>query len=197
MSTTRKLLPRAERQEAIEQAAARAFVRSGYAATSMDDVAAEAGVTKVLIYRHVESKEALYRAVLERTTDELRRQFELTPATLPDAAIGAHLATARLDPDGYRLLFVHAEREPTFAGHVAVVVELLVAMADELFGELVPAHLRAWSTRTSIAILVDAVLSWMEVGNPDHDADFCRRTAAGLTAFVGQLIADPGPASAS
>ncbi|MDH3705842.1 MAG: TetR/AcrR family transcriptional regulator, partial [Acidimicrobiia bacterium] len=157
MSSTRKLLPRAERQEAIGQAAARAFVRTGFAATSMDDVAAEAEVTKVLIYRHVESKEALYRSVLERTSDELRHQFEQSrTATLPDAAIVAHLATARLDPDGYRLLFVHAEREPNFAGYAADIMELLVAMADELFGELVPAHLRPWCTRVSLTMLVDA-----------------------------------------
>ncbi|MGH9248879.1 MAG: helix-turn-helix domain-containing protein [Acidimicrobiales bacterium] len=43
-------------------AAARAFARGGFAATGLDDVAAEAGVSRVLTYRHFDSKEQLYTA---------------------------------------------------------------------------------------------------------------------------------------
>ncbi|MDH4171004.1 MAG: TetR/AcrR family transcriptional regulator [Acidimicrobiia bacterium] len=196
MSTTRKLLPRAERQEAIHQAAARAFGRTGFAATSMEEVAAEAGVTKVLVYRHVESKESLYRSVLEQTSASLRQEYLAAAAeSMPDAAIVAHLATARADPDGYRLLFVHAEREPEFAGYAAEIMGLLVAVADELFGQVVPSHLRHWATRLTTTMLVHAVLGWMESGDAAHDAEFRQRTAAGLAAFVGQIIDDSPPES--
>jgi Bacterial regulatory proteins, tetR family len=54
----------AERREQILLAATQAFARSGFAGTSLDDVAAEAGINKV--YRHFESKIDLYQTVLDR-----------------------------------------------------------------------------------------------------------------------------------
>jgi len=52
----RQLLSRADRQAQLLRAAATAFARAGFAATSMDDVAAEAGVTKLIVYRNFDSK---------------------------------------------------------------------------------------------------------------------------------------------
>src|SRR3954454_11733847 len=62
----RQLLARPERQAAILRGAAAAFAQSGFAATSMEDVAAACGVTKLIVYRHFDSKEELYRTILER-----------------------------------------------------------------------------------------------------------------------------------
>ena len=60
------LLSRSERQASILRGAAQAFAHNGFAGTSMDDVAAACGVTKLILYRHFETKEGLYRAVLQR-----------------------------------------------------------------------------------------------------------------------------------
>ena len=49
-------LPRVQRREQILTAATKAFARSGFAATSLDDIAAEAAVTRVILYRHFYSK---------------------------------------------------------------------------------------------------------------------------------------------
>src|SRR5439155_4097621 len=62
------------RREAVLQAAASAFAHAGYAATSMEEIAAGAGVTKLIVYRHFGAKETLYRAVLEQVFE---RQVEL------------------------------------------------------------------------------------------------------------------------
>ncbi len=56
------------KQEAILQGAVRLFLRSGYAGTSMDRVAAEAGVSKQTIYSHFQDKEGLFQALMERMT---------------------------------------------------------------------------------------------------------------------------------
>ncbi len=45
--------------------------RGGYAATSMADVAAATGVSHLIVYRHFDSKEELYEAVLERALELL------------------------------------------------------------------------------------------------------------------------------
>ncbi|NIQ56723.1 MAG: TetR family transcriptional regulator, partial [Gammaproteobacteria bacterium] len=42
-----RLLKRPERRRALIDAATRAFARAGFAATSLDDVATEAGVSRV------------------------------------------------------------------------------------------------------------------------------------------------------
>ena len=80
----RRLLPicrlhrllRDERQAQILRAAATAFARTGFASTSMDDVAAEAGITRLIVYRHFDSKEDLYRAVLTKVTEQLGERWE-------------------------------------------------------------------------------------------------------------------------
>jgi AcrR family transcriptional regulator len=83
MSTVQKRLPPAERRELILEAAGRLFGDRGYAHTNLDEIAAAAGVTKPILYRHFASKKALYLALLERHRDDLPRFFERVPADLP------------------------------------------------------------------------------------------------------------------
>jgi AcrR family transcriptional regulator len=47
------------------------FAERGYAGTSLDEVAARAGVTKPIVYRHFGSKKQLHLALLARHRDEL------------------------------------------------------------------------------------------------------------------------------
>ena len=52
----RRRLPVAERRETIVEAAGRLFGERGYDGARLDDVAAAAGVTKPVLYRHFDSK---------------------------------------------------------------------------------------------------------------------------------------------
>jgi AcrR family transcriptional regulator len=47
------------------------FGERGYRATTMDDIAEAAGVTKPLLYQHFSSKRALYQELVESVSDEL------------------------------------------------------------------------------------------------------------------------------
>jgi AcrR family transcriptional regulator len=71
MTTARKRLPSEERRATIVEAAGRLFGERGYDATRLDDIAAAAGVTKPILYRHFDTKLALYLALLERHRDDL------------------------------------------------------------------------------------------------------------------------------
>jgi AcrR family transcriptional regulator len=62
----RTRMPAAERRAAVLRAAATLFGERGYAGTRLDDVAAAAGVTKPIVYRHFDSKKALYLALLAK-----------------------------------------------------------------------------------------------------------------------------------
>ena len=67
----RRRLPLAERRELITEAAGRLFGERGYDGTRLDDIAAAAGVTKPVLYRHFDSKRDLYLALLARHRDDL------------------------------------------------------------------------------------------------------------------------------
>jgi TetR/AcrR family transcriptional regulator, mexJK operon transcriptional repressor len=90
--------PRAEaKRQAITQAARQAFLREGFG-VGMDTIAADAGVSKVTVYNHFGSKEALFTAVIAGALDE--------PLAGPSAAALAGLADA---PD-LRKAFVEVAR---------------------------------------------------------------------------------------
>ncbi|GIU85153.1 MAG: hypothetical protein KatS3mg008_1928 [Acidimicrobiales bacterium] len=181
----RKLLGRAERREQILRAAARAFGREGYAATSMEDVAAEAGVTKLIVYRHFDSKEALYRAVLERISGRLREEFlAQMKEGEPGFATRALLTVARQEPEAVRLLWVHAMREPEFLEYVAAARREATELAHEMIGDdIADPSLKSWAAETLVSYLVTSVLAWMDHGDPAADEDFVRRSTAGLVAL--------------
>jgi len=49
---------------------------AGFTATGLDDIAAEAGITRVILYRHFDSKTELYQAVLDRMCGRLDAHVE-------------------------------------------------------------------------------------------------------------------------
>ena len=57
--------------DSVTDVAFRIFAERGYDATSMDDVARAAGITKASVYHHVASKEALLARGLERALTAL------------------------------------------------------------------------------------------------------------------------------
>lgn len=61
----RRRLSEADRTRLLREAAADVFLRDGYAATRMDDVARAAGMSKRTLYQHYPSKEALFEVVME------------------------------------------------------------------------------------------------------------------------------------
>jgi len=64
-------VPRDLRRRQVLAVAEQLFVERGYAATSMDDVAAGAGVSKPIVYGLVGSKEQVFEACMARAADEL------------------------------------------------------------------------------------------------------------------------------
>ncbi|MGI9481890.1 MAG: TetR/AcrR family transcriptional regulator [Hyphomicrobiales bacterium] len=61
----------AKKQMQIIHAAVSEFQELGFAGASMDRVAERANVSKRTVYNHFESKEALFKAILELMTDEI------------------------------------------------------------------------------------------------------------------------------
>ena len=69
-----------EKRARILQAAKSIFLKMGYHASSMDQIAKEAGVTKLTVYNHFQDKANLFICAIEESCEEsIRAQFELTP----------------------------------------------------------------------------------------------------------------------
>ena len=169
------------------RAAAAAFARGGFQGTSMDDVAQEAGVTRLIVYRHFAGKEELYRAVLEQVTGRLADELDAAMRSEAQVSVVAVLlSVARAEPDAFRLLWVHAQHEPTFVDYAREVRRGAVAFAELLVGTRAPIDptLHRWSVDNAVTAASDAVLGWLDQGDPEGDARFVAVAGQGLGAMV-------------
>lgn len=117
-----------ERQTAkrakILKGAMAVFLRSGYAGTSMDRVAIEAGVSKQTIYSHFQDKEGLFRSLIEgETLARFQTVFHLDPSYTDPETLLRRLAqiyfTEVVDHSHYvpllRIVIGESERFPELA----------------------------------------------------------------------------------
>jgi AcrR family transcriptional regulator len=96
------------RRQAIIDAALPLFARKGFAATTTRELAAAAGVSEALIFKHFPSKAALYAEILRSGCDgdpELERLKALPPSTatlvvMVDALVRYFVIDVPADPPG-------------------------------------------------------------------------------------------------
>lgn len=159
-------LRRPERREQILAAATRAFSRAGYADTGLDAIAAEAGITRVLLYRHFDSKNDLYRAVLDRAFTRL--SHAVGGGEFSGDSIPALLRTAAEDPEGFRLLFRYAAREAEFRDQMDRFSADAEAAAAHYLAAAIPEPAWAkWASQLVPTLAIEAVLCWLDAGQPD------------------------------
>ena len=72
-------------RESFLAAALESFLEKGYAATSIEAIAREAGVAKITIYRQFDNKEALFREVVHRAVSSARETMQATLVQHADA----------------------------------------------------------------------------------------------------------------
>ncbi|MGZ8733701.1 MAG: TetR/AcrR family transcriptional regulator [Acidimicrobiia bacterium] len=196
-SVPRRRLGRAERRDSLLAAASRAFAVGGFAATSMADISAAAGVSHLIVYRHFASKHDLYVGVLQHTTDELTRVLgEPRSVGSYGPTPEAILAVARGDEAGFRVLWRHATREPEFTPWVDMADAAINVATRRALAPVVASEQRDWAVRATSAYVVDAVLHWIEFGDPGLDDRFAGATDAALRAGVRSWARSSGAPSA-
>ncbi|MDR0358534.1 MAG: TetR/AcrR family transcriptional regulator [bacterium] len=172
---------RPERREQILDAATRAFAVTGFVATSLDDVAAEAGITRVLLYRHFDSKADMYRAVLDRACTRLAKTVGTDD--FDENAIPSLIRGAVQDPDAFRLLFRHAAREPEFRELIDALTTAWTEVARRNLARQMPlGPWLEWAAQVIPAVTTEAVIAWLDAGQPDPDqaADRIGRAVSGV-----------------
>lgn len=106
------------RERRILDAALTIFSQKGFVNASMDDIAAEAGLTKPTLYQYFPSKDELFTAMMTEERDHMLESFEYPSASGMVAELYAfswHYADVVLRPDMLnlaRLIIGEAQRLP-------------------------------------------------------------------------------------
>jgi len=163
-------LGRLERREQILTAATKAFAAGGFAATSLDAIAAEAGISRAILYRHFDSKTDLYRSVLDRVSSRLAETVGQKPGEFTGAAVDATIAAAAADPNGFRLLFQHVPREPEFRDFAEQFRQGMTSAAHQQIAKVIPDQAWArWAAQLAPVITIEAIIAWLDAGQPDPE----------------------------
>jgi AcrR family transcriptional regulator len=125
---TRERLPAAERRQALLEAASRVFAKSSYRGATTAEIAAEAGISEPILYRHFGSKRELYLACLEQAFVRLKACGEGEPGGMRIRAI----SEAYMDGRGPVRLIDLWIQALTVAAEDPVIAEALHAQIREV-----------------------------------------------------------------
>ncbi len=133
-----KRLPRAVREQQMLDAAVEIFSVNGYHETSMDAIAAEAQISKPMLYLYYGSKEELFGACLDREltrfVDEVRTKidFDDPPKELLRSAVLAFLKYIDAHRASWMVLYTQATSSQRFASTVREGRERIIELVARL-----------------------------------------------------------------
>jgi AcrR family transcriptional regulator len=182
-------LPRAEREQQTLDAARALFAEHGFAAVTMDDVAAAVGVTKPLLYTYFGNKERLYLACMAPAGDALLATVveairgARSPGDMLERGIRAFFRFVGEDRDAWRVLFDETAPEGgEVAREVARYRERLIRLVvEERLAQLPDA------TRPQLATEVEA-MSTALLGAAEALVRWWLRTEAMTAAEAADLL---------
>jgi AcrR family transcriptional regulator len=174
-----KRLPRAVREQQMLDAAVQMFSVNGYHETSMDTIAAEAQISKPMLYLYYGSKEDLFGACLNREMNRFVNgvragiDFTQSPKDLLRNTIGSFLRYIDENRASWIVMYTQATSSQAFADTVREGREQMI----ELVAGLVRVGTRSPRSDAEIEIMAvalvgagEAVASRLSTGVIDVDA---------------------------
>jgi TetR/AcrR family transcriptional repressor of mexJK operon len=187
------------KRRAIVEAATAAFLDHGYGGTSMDAVAAAAGVSKQTVYQHFGDKQRLFRELIAATVqsasdpvyDEVRRLADSGRLEKDLRDLARRLLTLVLQPTMMRLrrLVIAETRQFPDLGRIFYDLgpgRTIAALADA-FAELT----RQGRLNTPDATLAATQFNWLIMSAPVNQAMLLGQDAAPATREINRW-ADSG-----
>jgi AcrR family transcriptional regulator len=112
-------LSAAARRAQLVEVGRRVFAERGYDATSMEEIAQRAKVSKPIVYEHFGGKEGLYAVIVDREVEHIVGRIgeavaEGSPRERLEAAVLAYLSYVEERPDGFAVLLrdaPHSKRD--------------------------------------------------------------------------------------
>ena len=170
-------LPAARRRRQLLDVAQEVFADQGFHATSMDDVAVAAGVTKPVLYQHFDSKRVLYRELLDDVGQRLldaiadaTRAAE-SPRQQVERGFAAYFRFVLEQRSAFRLLFGGgSRRDEEFADAVRRVEDAIAAAIAPLIEADIDAEHRLLLAHGLVGVAEGTGRYWVSNGlNLDPD----------------------------
>jgi AcrR family transcriptional regulator len=122
-----------ERREQLLDVGRALFAQKGFEATSIEEIASRAGVSKPVVYEHFGGKEGLYAVVVDREMNDLLDRLTSAlsagnPRKLVEQAALALLTYIEEQTDGFRIL----SRDSPVAGATGTFSSLLNDIASQV-----------------------------------------------------------------
>jgi AcrR family transcriptional regulator len=174
----RSRMSSAARREQLIEVGRSAFAEKGFEATSVEEIAANAGVSKPVVYEHFGGKEGLYAVIVDR---EMRILLDKVASALTAGHARELLEQAALalldyieqDTDGFRIL-VRDSPVATATGTFASLIGDIASQVEHLLA----AEFKARGYDTKFAPMYSQMLVgmvaltgqwWLEVRKPKKD----------------------------
>ncbi len=145
-------------RERILAAAQRLIAEKGAAATTIEAIVKEAGVSSVTFYEHFRDKDGCFLAAFEKAVEELEAEVRgAVPANKPwtdqvEAAIAALLKAVDAEPARARLCFVEAQKDgPLMRASYDEALDAAAAELDDPLGQGIAGGL-AWLLRERLEL---------------------------------------------
>jgi TetR/AcrR family transcriptional regulator, mexJK operon transcriptional repressor len=147
----------ARKRRAIMDAATALFLRDGYRNTSMDQVAADAAVSKQTVYKQFADKEQLFRAIVLGVTGNSEAIITDMTSVLRDTAVASHAELRTVLTDLARR-YIDGVLQP----HVLALRRLIIAEAER-FPDLARTYFEQAPAR-AIEVVANALQPYIERG---------------------------------
>ena len=186
-----------ERREQLLGVARKVFAERGYEATSIEEIADRAKVSKPVVYEHFGGKEGLYAVIIDRETRNLIDRIKVAleaphPRAALELAADAFLSYIETEQDGFRVL-VRDSPLGSGSGSLSSVIGDIAAAVEGLLGK----EFRARGYDRKIAPLMARALVgmvaltgqwWLDAGKPPRKV-----VAAGLVNLAWNGLKDLDP----
>ena len=155
------------------------FAERGYRATTMDDIALAAGVTKPLVYQHFSSKRDLYQELVDSVAQELLDALDYAmreatgPRQLVELGFATYFELAVTHEEAFRLLFGRDVPKDEELNEAVLRIEdtLARAVEDLLDAGLSPDHRRLLA-HAVVGMTEGASRHWVATASSrQHDGD--------------------------
>ena len=185
----------AQRREQLVSVGREVFAQRGYAATSIEELAARADVSKPVVYEHFGGKEGLYAVVVDREMERVLDRFTSalavggSPRALLERAALALLDYVEEDTAGFRVL--SRDSPGSYSSLIGELARRVEHLLGERFGERgYDPLLAALYSQALVGMVAQVGQWWLETRSPGK-----AEVAARLVdlAFAGLSRLDPAP----
>lgn len=168
---------RDERRQLLMDAAAEVIAKQGVHSTTMDDISASLGMTKIVLYRTFGTRDKLIESILERVTDELLGVDALGIEKYGER-LYRYLTVCRQYASSMRILLLQTPHDDQYNKQYKKLSRQLVRRTRERIEERQERGETACSldvdfiSESIVSFILDSISRWLKHGRTEQDEEF-------------------------